>query len=61
MKIQVGKDKRFNVSFNNNDLLFLRFYNCRYFEGGPGANVSNAFVLNAALLGYPGYFLELDT
>ena len=37
MKIRVGEAKGSNVNFNNNndDLLFLCFYNCGYFEGGP--------------------------
>ena len=31
-------------------LLFFRFDDCGQFEGGPGANVSNAFFLNSTLL-----------
>ena len=41
-------------------VLFFHFVNCGPFEGGPGANVSNAFLPNTILLGSSGYFLKLN-
>ena len=38
-----------------NGLLFFRFDNCGPFEGGHGANVSNALFFNMTLLGSSGY------
>ena len=32
---------------------------CGPFEGGPWANVSNAFLHDTALLGFSGYFLQV--
>ena len=42
-------------------LLFFRFNDCKPFEGGPGANVSSAFLFNLTPLGSSGYFLKLNT
>ena len=36
--------------------LFFRFDDCVPFEGRPGANVFNSFLLNTILLGSSGYF-----
>ena len=41
-------------------LLFFRFADCGSFEGGPEANVSNAFLPNATLLGSSD-FLKLGS
>ena len=35
---------------------FLLFTNLWVFKGGPGANASDAFLFNTALLGFSGYF-----
>ena len=39
-----------------NGLLVFRFYNCGLFEGGPGANISYAFLFNTTLLGSSVFF-----
>ena len=57
LKIRERILRRICFKIRKNKSNFYVSTSCGPFERGPGPNISNAFLLNTALLGFSGNFL----